>query len=277
MASSLVGSLTAIIVPFLLVGSGLSEDTALALYGSGIGMALPLLYIPITVVGSLAFALIPTISEQYGAKNYGAVNKQISNAIIFSVASAGAFAPLYSSLGNQIGIFVYGDIVAGKFLQVSAWTLIPLVIESLTSSVMNSLDLEKNGFINYLVGSLVCFAVMFAFYGSFDIFVVPTAMGIGWSVSSVLHIYAIRKRTGLGFNYLTKSVIICALIFPTHTLCRSLFSLLSNFPLFVSLALSSVIAVIFYFLACLLFGVVNPKLFGIYFAKRSKKVKTLAK
>ncbi|MBR2988522.1 MAG: oligosaccharide flippase family protein [Clostridia bacterium] len=277
MASSLVGSLTAVIVPFLLTTAGASENQALALYGSGVGMALPLLYIPITLVGSLAFALIPTVSQSYGEKNFGSVNRQISNAVVFSVVIAGAFAPIYSVLGEQIGTFVYDDVISGYFLSKASWTLVPLVIESLTSSVMNSLDLEKNGFVNYLIGSLASFIFMLSHYGSFDIFVVPTALGIGWAISSVLHIISISKRTGLGVKFWGKCVISCLLIFPTCTVCRAVANICSPLHLFFILAISSVVAMIFYLLACLLFGVVSPKLFGIYFTKRSKKVKTLAK
>lgn len=281
MASSLVGSLTAVVVPFLLTRSGASENQALALYGSSVGMALPLLFIPITLVGSLAFALIPTVSQNYGTKNYDAINRQVSNAIVFSVVIAGVFAPIYSVLGEQIGAFVYDDAISGQFLSKASWTLVPLVIESLTSSVMNSLDLEKSGFINYLIGSLACFIVMFSFYGSFDIYVLPTALGIGWTVSSVLDVIAISKRTGLGVKFWGKCVVSCLLIFPTCTVCRAVANICTPLHLFFVLAISSIVSTIFYALACLLFGTVNPRLFGIYFTKRSNKrsnkAKTLAK
>ena len=275
---SLVGSLQAVAVPFLLIVSGSSENQAMALFGSGVGMALPLLYIPITVVGSLAFALIPTVSEKYGAKDFSSVNRQISGAIVFSVALAGAFSPIYSALGECMGIFIYDDACAGTFLVHSAWTLIPLAVENITSSVMNSLDLEKSGFINYCIGSAVCFGVMFAHYGSFDIFVLPTAMGIGWTVSSILHLLSIHKRTGLGAKYCSKIALAVALIFPATLICKCLYNLTCSLPLFLCLAISSLVSFVFYGALCFLFGVVSLKLFGLNFKrKRQNKANSLAK
>ena len=276
--SSVVGSLQAIVVPFLLVSSGATEHQAMALYGSGVGMALPLLYIPLTIVGSVAFALIPTVSERFGAKDFNSVNRQISQSIIFSVCLAGGFCPIFASLGESIGIFIYDDACSGNFLVYSAWTLIPLAVENITSSVMNSLDLEKSSFINFCVGSVVGFAVMFAYYGSFDIFVLPTALGIGWTVSSILHIVSIKKRTGLKLGFIYKIVVACLLILPSNLICSCIYSLTRSLPRFYSLAICSVVSFVFYGALCIIFGLLNLKFFGIkHNSKHVKQAKSLAK
>ena len=49
--SSVNNYIIAIAVPFLLMTSGLNSEQSMYIFGSCVGMALPLLYLPITVVG----------------------------------------------------------------------------------------------------------------------------------------------------------------------------------------------------------------------------------
>ncbi len=256
-ASSAVGSLIAIAVPFLLTASGHTAEEALAIYGSSLGMAMPLLYIPITVVGSLAFTLIPSVSAKLGAGDMKAVNAQIENAIGFSVIIAALFVPMFSALGEPIGRFVYGSADAGRFLSSAAWLLVPLSVESITSSVMNSLDLELRSFANYIVGSAVSFIILFAFYGQFNILVLGYALGIGWSVTCVLNVLAMRKKCGLGFGYAARSIKAILLTVPSTLVTKAAFSLLGELHLFWSISIASVLGIVFFALGALLFDVIE--------------------
>ena len=258
----MTSSLIAIVVPFLLLSSGFSETKALALYGSSVGMALPLLYIPITIVGSLAFVMIPALSESVAKNDYSRVNSQITSATGFSIILSALFVPIFFVLGEQIGLFVYDDLSSGLFLSRSAWLLMPLAVENITSSLMNSLDLEKQSFINYAIGAVLTFVVMFTFYGAFDISVLSFAMGLGWSVSTLLHIRSIKKRTDMSVKpllfTLLKSV---ALLFPTVFITKSIFSLCVSLPSFFSLAIPSVVAVLFFSALALVFNLVDIDFF----------------
>ena len=127
---------------------------------------------------------------------------------------------------------------------------------------MNSLDLEKQSFINYAIGAVLTFVVMFAFYGAFDISVLSFAMGLGWSVSTLLHIRSIKKRTDMSVKpllfTLLKSV---ALLFPTVFITKSIFSLCVSLPSFLSLAIPSVVAVLFFSALALVFNLVDIDFF----------------
>lgn len=269
-ASSVINSLVAIAVPFLLISSGFTREESMSLFGSGVGMAMPLLYLPITVVGSLAFVMIPTVSTGMGKGNLKHVNSQIESATGFAIIIASLFVPMFFALGEPIGKFVYDNADAGKFLAASAWLLIPLSVENITSSVMNSLDLEIKSFINYMLGSLVMFAILFAFYGNFNIVLLSVGMGTGWCVTCVLHIICIRKKTGLGFSYLKKLLKSVLLIVPACFVTKCVFSLLSSLTLFWSISISSSVSLLFYAAAGYVFGLVDIDFF-------KTKVKTNAK
>ena len=145
-AATLASSVLSVAAPMLFVLSGYSSERAYELFGAASGMALPLLYVPLTVIGSLAFVLIPSIGACADEGRYESVNRSISSAVNFSAIVACLFIPLFSVCGEAIGGIVYGNADSGRFLSAAAWILLPLSIESITSSLMNSLDLEMRRF-----------------------------------------------------------------------------------------------------------------------------------
>ncbi len=267
-SSSVVNSVVAIVVPMILVGMGHTTDQALYIFGSSIGMAMPLLYIPITVVGSLAYVMIPTLSSAYSARDMQSTRRQIETAVTFSVVVAALFVPAFWALGKPIGKFVYDNADAGRFLAHSAWLLIPVSVENIASSMLNSLDLEKRGFVNYMIGSAVLFAILGAFCKNFTIDVLSVGLGASLTVSSVLDLISIKKRTGIKFTFLTPLVVSGLLILPAAFLTKTVFNLMNYMPLLLSISVSAIVGCIFMFVLSVVFGIIDV---GIVFGKKNPK------
>ncbi len=250
---SIVGSISAIVIPFLLMSSGLTPSDAMAQYGASMGMAMPLLFLPITVVGSISFVLVPTLSsENAKGKGEGALNK-VRSSILATVVISGGCVPLFYALGRPIGTFLYDNALAGDFLSFVSWTLIPLSIESITSAQMNSLDLEMRAFINYLIGAVSQFIIMFCFYGHFSVYIVGISFGVSLSLTSVLNLIAINKKMGQKINILPITAVACVGAIPTSFVCGCIFNLLSFMPILLSLTLASCISIAFYLGICFIF------------------------
>ena len=275
-SSSVVNSAVALVVPMILVGMGHTNEQALYIFGSSIGMAMPLLYIPITVVGSLAYVMIPTLSSAYSTGNMRSARRQIETALKFSAVVAAVFVPAFWALGTPIGKFVYDNADAGKFLSHAAWLLIPVSIENIASSMLNSLDLEKRGFLNYMIGSAVLFGILAAFCRNFTIDVLAFGLGASLTVSSVLDILCIRKRTGISLQFLTPLVLSALLVLPAAFLTKTVFSLLGYWPLLFSISLSALVGCVFMFVLALVFGIID---LGVVFGKKNPKrrLKSIAK
>ena len=251
--SSVVGSITALVVPFLLMRSGLNEAEALAQYGASMGMAMPLLFLPITVVGSMSFVLVPTLSSDSARNDSdGAINK-IRSSIFATVVIAGGCMPLFYSLGGAIGTFLYDNALAGSFLSSVAWILLPLSVESITSSQMNSLDLEKRAFVNYVIGAICQFVVMFACFSNFNIYILGFATGVSLTVTSVLNIFAISKKVRRKINVLPVTALAFLGAIPTSFVCGCVFDMLSPCPIVLALAIASVVSTLFYLGICFVF------------------------
>ena len=68
-SGSLINSAIAVLLPVMLIRAGLTPSDAVKAFGVVSGMAMPVLMIPATVIGSLALVLVPRLSEDFYAKN----------------------------------------------------------------------------------------------------------------------------------------------------------------------------------------------------------------
>ena len=224
--SSINNYIIAIAMPFLLMSSGLNAEQSMYVFGSCVGMALPLLYLPITVVGSLAFVMIPTLSEAYAAGDKKSMRRQIETALSFSIIVAAIILPAYIALGAPLGTFIYNNSDAGIFLKKSAWLLLPLSFENIASSMLNSLDLEKKSLINYLIGAGAMYVVCFSFYSRFDMDVFMAAFGGSLVLSSLLDIIDIKRRTGFKLTFFKPLFICLAAAYPSWLFTEYVYSII---------------------------------------------------
>lgn len=238
-ASSLTGVLMAIVVPFLFSVSGYTEEQSLAMYGAGVGMAMPLLLLPITVIGSLSYALIPELGKAAAMGNGGEVRSRTETAIKFSVIVSAACIPMFWGVGEGVGVFLYGDAVAGEAIKRGAFLLIPIALENITSSMMNSLGMEKQGFVNYVIGTAVTVGAMFCFYGDFSVGAFVAAMFAGLTLSTALDVLCIKKHTGISLSFFATVFGACMLAVPCALLTEWIYRLAQGLPEIVGIIVAA--------------------------------------
>lgn len=266
--SSVNSYITAVAIPFLLMSTGLNSEQSMYVFGSCVGMALPLLYMPITVVGSLAFVMIPTLSEAYAKNDKKSMQSQIENALKFSILIAAIALPVFAALGDDIGILLYDNTDAGIFIKKASWLLLPLSFENIASSMLNSLDLEKKSLINYLIGAGVMYAVCFCFYSRFDMNVYMIAFGASLILSSVLDIIDIKRRTGIKLSFLRPLAVGLAASYPAWLFTEYVNGIIPN--KYAAMIVAAVGGVCFMALLLIIFGAVNVE---IHIGKRDKAEK----
>jgi O-antigen/teichoic acid export membrane protein len=271
-STAIMNSLIAIVVPFLLIKViGMNNTDAMYQYGYSIGMGMPLLYIPITITGSLAFVMIPTLSQTVAEGNKAALRSQIEGAIKVSIALGAIFVPMFMVLGEPISMRVYsGNVDAGRFMSFAAWLLVIISMENITSSMLNSLELEVKGLLNYLIGTIVAFSIFFISGKSFSMNLMSIGLGVGWGVSTLLNIFAMKKKTGISFSFVFTLLICGLLCVPTIFLTKWLFALFAGLPLLIRIMLAGGIGIVFITVLCFLFGILKMDLF---FSSKNKSKK----
>jgi|GEM_PF-687160 len=184
-----------IIIPFQLVAAGFTKVQAIAQYGIVIGMTMPLLTIPGTVISAFSTVLVPELSGAHQRKDYAGINRQISNALKFTLFITFLILPAFIALGEPIGLFLYNNALSGTYLAETAWVMVPLAVNQTTNAILNSLGAEMKAMRNYLLGSVALFAIVWfapAFIGANALTV---GLGVCTTVASFLNLLMIRKLT----------------------------------------------------------------------------------
>lgn len=268
-ASSLVQPVIALIIPARLIAAGYTNSQAMSIFGVAMGMTMPLLFIPVTLVGSLSMALIPDISTAVANNDNEHINNRISSSIKFTLLITFLMIPLYMGAGENIGLFFFDNLQSGQLLASAAWVMLPFALLNITSSILNALGLEAKSFVNYLIGSIFLFICIIFLPALIGIKALIWGMGSCVAVASLLNIRMIKKKTNLKLNLLKPVLQLVAVCIPVAALTYFVTSVLNNFlPLFFNLALSCSVGAIMFILLCLTFKILNIESLYIEFKNK---------
>lgn len=275
--SSLLQPVIAVIVPYELQCAGYTEKEAIGLFGIVTGMTLPLLSLPNTLVGSYATALIPEITTSMVVQNKKELEKQIKTAICFTLFICFCFVPVYMGCGKEIGSLLFNNLTSGYLLAKASFIMIPMGISSITQSILNSVDLQFKSFKNYILGSIVLFAIILTLptYLGIDAFIIGLALSI--TISSILNIRMISKHLGIKGLILKPLFLMSVFAFPSSMLGNFLCGVLKYvMPQFFSVCIACASSLICFVILCMIFNVVNLTAL-VSSVKKFKKVKFMRK
>jgi len=268
-----------------LIAAGWSPTAAIIAFGILVGMTLPLLTIPQTVISSLSTALVPELSSAHQNRNTEAITRQIQNSLKFTLFINFLLLPAFIALGEGIGTFLYDNTTSGALLSQYAWCMIPISLSQITNAILNSLGAETKAMKNYFLGSIVLFVCIWFLPSVVGISALVIGMGACMGIASFLNLLLINKlikpkkldsilpfakgvthESGFG-GFVTGGVVSAVvsdiLIFTIISVPAILFGIFTQgilqhmFPLFFSLALSGALTMAAFLLLCHLFNVVN--------------------
>ena len=169
-STSLVTSAIAVLLPVMLIRSGLSEQDALTVFGVVSGMVLPVLFVPATIIGSLALVLVPELSEDFYKNNQKRLRANLARGVKFSFLIACAIIPFFFALGEDFGALAFSNPMAGKMIKNSCFILLPMSLTMITNAMLNSMGFEKQTFAFYFIGAAVLIVgvlILPPFYGGY--------------------------------------------------------------------------------------------------------------
>jgi len=267
-----------LIVPLRLVAAGYTSAQALSLYGVAMGMSIPFLFIPSTIIGSLSTALVPDLSSAVVKNDTEYIKKRVVSAIKFTIFISALFVPLYMGAGETIGIFFFDNALSGILLAQAAWVVLPLGLTNITSSLLNSLGYEVKSMVNYIVGAVILLV---------SIWFLPKAIGINalifgfgglFLTTCVFNLKMLKKILGIKLNISKFLIFTLAFIVPSASITSLVCNLLNNFmPKFFSLAISCTLGCLFFVLLYFVFNLIQFKTITCWIEQKIKhrKVKKL--
>lgn len=187
--SSVVSLLISIILPLIMVKNGYSQADAISAFGVVTGMVMPLLTISGTLISSISVALIPELSSV----NEKRVQRQINQAISYSIIISFLLLPTFMVLGKPIGKLLFNDSLAGEILSIGSIILLPLGLSQITSSILNAINKEKFSLFSYTIGAVamvISIIILPKYIGIYSLVAGFFFMSV---ISTLLNLLAIKK------------------------------------------------------------------------------------
>ena len=147
--------LEAILVPIVLVKSGLSNHDALSIYGILTGMALPVVSFPSAINSSVSTMILPAIAGANASGEANNVKRTTEVSIWFSLVTGIFCIGIFLCYGDFIGTTIFGHSEAGEYIKILAW-LCPFMYLSITlGSVLHGLGKTNAAFIHNVIGTII--------------------------------------------------------------------------------------------------------------------------
>ncbi len=195
--SSLVSSVIAVLLPVMLVRAGATQGEAVSLFGIVSGMVMPVLFIPSTLIGSLALVLVPELSADFHKKNFARLKGDILRGLRFAVLVACALIPLFFVLGEELGQLAFASVKAGEIISKGCVILLPMSLTMISTSMLNSLGFEKQTFLFFFIGAagmLLCVLFLPFVCG---IYAYVMGLGASYALTATCNLLYLRKKLSI--------------------------------------------------------------------------------
>ncbi len=158
---NLLQSVEAVSIPARLRLYGYDTATSLSVYGVFTGMAMPFIYFPNALTGSVAVLLLPIISESYALGNMDAVRSATLRTVKYCGLMGFACLGGFVLFGRWIGTSVFDSPLAGYFITTLGFICPFLYMDTTLSSILQGLGLAGHTFVMNVICLLIRLAFVF--------------------------------------------------------------------------------------------------------------------
>lgn len=225
-STSLLNSCVAMFLPALLSRAcGYTSAEAIALYGTVIGMSVPMLFIPNSLIGSIAVVVAPEMSENFYAKRTHLLKRDIERTIKSSVLIATVLIPVMFTLGKDIGVLFYASELSGTVMSRFAFMMLPMCIAIITTTILNSLNFEVRTLIYFFVGAIAMIGIILGLTHLLGINAYMVGLTASFVITAGFNLHLLKKTCPeINYaGYLLRSIIICAAVCAFGRLFANLF------------------------------------------------------
>ena len=149
---SLLTSLEATLLPNALKTYGFDSSTALSIYGTLTGMALPLILFPNALTSSISLMLLPAVSESQASRQFSVLQKTIKSTFFFCIVLGCGCLLFFLIFGKLLGSLLFENELAGTFITTLSWICPFLYLNTTLISVLNGLGKTSITFFSGIFG-----------------------------------------------------------------------------------------------------------------------------
>lgn len=158
---NLLQSIESVSIPQSLKAYGYDNTTALSVYGVLTGMAMPFIFFPNAITGSVSVLLLPMISEHQACGDTNAIKKASFRTVKYCFILGIVFMSIFALIGGKAGVLVFNSPLSGYFIQILGLLCPFLYLDSTLSSILQGLGMAGRIFIMNLICLLIRLGFVF--------------------------------------------------------------------------------------------------------------------
>lgn len=210
-STSVINSAVAVLLPVLLMNAyGLTNSEAISLYGIAIGMSVPILFIPSSLIGSISVVVAPELAENFYKKNTSLVKFDVEKSVRAAIFIATLLIPILFVLGDEIGEFLYSNEMSGEIVQRCAFILLPMCISMITTTILNSMNCEKKTLMYFFFGASAMLASILVLTKYLGVYSYMIGLAASFVITGILNLRLLKKQCpGIKFmKYMVHALIV---------------------------------------------------------------------
>lgn len=259
-SSSLINTAISLILPARLIAAGMSSSEAMSGIGVVMGMSMPVLSIPATLIGSLALVMVPELAENFYRGRHKELRDNIEKALKITALIACAIIPVLFALGEDLGEILFHNEECGKIIKNCCFMLLPTSIAMITTSILNSVGYEKQTCVYFFIGAAATLLCTWFLPACIGIYAQIAGTAASAVIACVLNLRLIVKKSKEKVRFLKHTLISAVSIIPVcllGILLRNLF--VSVMPLFPAVILTGAILLAADLLFLFALGLAEPR------------------
>ena len=245
-STSLLNSVVAVLLPtILMTACGLSNSEAVSLYGVAVGMAIPMLFMPNSFIGSIAVVAAPELSENYYRGNTRLVRYDVEKTLRAAIFISILIIPILFAVGGSISIFLYDNELCGQIVQISSFIMLPMCITMMSNTLLNSMNCEKRTLLHFTIGAVIMLLCVLFLTRYLGVYSYILGLALAQLITATLNLRLLKKKCE-GVNYMRYILLSLAVI-----IASSIFGVLAHgifkniLPLFWLVIVSSALIIAF--------------------------------
>lgn len=220
-STSLVNSFIGILLPARLIAAGMTQAKAMAEYGVALGMAVPVLYTPATIIGSIALVLTPELSENFYGGRHEKLRNNLEKTLKATCLIACTMMPLFFVFGQDMGMILFSSGRSGEIIHLACVMLLPMSLNMISSSMLNSLGCEKQTLLYYFSGSAVMLLCVWFLPQYMGVYALIFGQLLNHIVCALLNLLLLRRKCKYPPQY-GKFLVLALTVAFSESVCGSL-------------------------------------------------------
>ncbi|MDO5410518.1 MAG: oligosaccharide flippase family protein [Lachnospiraceae bacterium] len=192
---SLLQSAESVMIPSRLILSGLTEQTALSMYGALTGMALSFILFPTALTGSFSLMLMPDIAKACAENRISYIRKASQLSLCSTFFIGCLFTAVFFLFGESIGNLCFPGTLAGTYIRSLSWLCPFLYLNNILISILHGMGLTALTFKTQLSGLTLRLGMtvfLVPLYGMSCYFIALLGSQILMCVFNLYYLYQLR-------------------------------------------------------------------------------------